>query len=140
MSLTAQVPSVASKAKIVFSCKPTQTILVFICRISYPVIHVDTGIYAIFQCKISISPPRGNFDFKFACLGVFAFLGPRPTAPRPHKTFKCWFRLFICLCYKMLMCNISTFANSLSTDISEKQRLQLSWGKKQNFFMRNFYE
>ena len=63
--------------------------------------HIDTGMYTalvellglflrgyttadctgyttevMFQCKMSISPPRGNFDFKFACLGVFVFRGP----------------------------------------------------------------
>ena len=35
------------------------------------------------QCKISVSPPRGNFDFKFACLGwggdlFFSAVGPMP--------------------------------------------------------------
>ena len=66
------------------------------------------------------------------------YASPRPTAPRPHKIFKCWFWLFICLCYKMLMCNISTFASSLSTDISEKQRLQLSWCKNKTFLWEIF--
>ena len=55
----------------------------------------------MFQCQMSVSPPRGNFDFKFACLGSICFsrpsaLGPicqlsAPRFPRPHKICKCWF-------------------------------------------------
>ena len=30
----------------------------------------------MFQCKISVLRPRGNFDFKFACLRVFDFSDP----------------------------------------------------------------
>ena len=32
--------------------------------------------YYMFQCKTSVLQPRGNFDFKFAGLRVFAFSGP----------------------------------------------------------------
>ena len=64
-------------------------ILVFIYRMSYSIIHIrswccalvlvvelsgfsleDTLLQAMVQCQMSVSPPRGNFDFKFACLVV----------------------------------------------------------------------
>ena len=35
----------------------------------------------MFQCKISVSPPRGNFGFKFACLGGICFSQPSALGP-----------------------------------------------------------
>ena len=53
----------------------------------------------------------------FCKIKVVVFPGPRPSAPyvdprpppprRPHKIFKCCFWLFICLCYKVLLCSSS---------------------------------
>ena len=74
---------------------------------------------------------------------LFSVFGPRPhmltlafvlSAPLPHKIFRCYFWLFTCLCYKVLMCYIIQaqfeFSELSIHKYYWKQRPQLQVDKK----------
>ena len=86
----------------------------------------DILLQTMFQCKLSVPPPRGNFDFKFACLVYLFFLALGTQPHGPIKVLSAGFN-FLPACFIKRSCAtlIKHICAFVFTNISEK-RLQLS--------------